>query len=171
MKRPTWQNLPLFKFSKKWIISHLTGSSPEVRGCLLTWAGISLKTAQSNCTFEVTHITDSTDNIAPTGVRTLLPSFLLFRFFLFLFPCDENYIICHKCFIKRGQPSINLAITHAITLIIPLRLICIIFYRTFSPQEKCTSLLLSGSAFSFNSELLISCRQCSLGAIVTDKCH
>lgn len=122
VKRAAWQNLPLLQFLEKWIISCLGDSSPEVRGCLLTWAGISLKTAQSNCSFEVTHIIDGTVNIAPTCLGTFLPTPLYF----FSFSCDEKYIICHTLFIKRGRLSINPAITHAITLIILLWLICVI---------------------------------------------
>lgn len=125
VKRAAWQNLPSPQFLKKWIISRLAGSSPEVRGCLLTWAGISIKTAPSNCSFEVTHITDGTVNIAPTCLGTFLPTLLYF----FSFSRDAKYIICHTRFIKRGQLSINPAITHAITLIILRWLICVIWRR------------------------------------------
>lgn len=86
VKRAAWQNLPLLQFLEKWIISCLADSSPEVRGCLLTWAGISLKTAQSNCSFEVTHIIDGTVNIAPTCLGTFLPTLLHF----FSFSCDKK---------------------------------------------------------------------------------
>lgn len=78
VKRAAWQNMPLLLFPKKRVISRLAGSSPEVRGCFLTWAGISLKTAQSNCSFEATHITDGTVNIAPTSLGTFLPTLLYF---------------------------------------------------------------------------------------------
>lgn len=144
LKRPIRQNLPLFKFSKKWIISCLAGSASEVRDCLLTWAGISLKAAQSNCTFEVTHITDGTVNIAPTRLGTFLQSLLYFPF-----PSDENYIICHKRFIKRGQASISSKITHAITLIIPPCLICIIWHKNVGSPWEMYFTATSGTAQSW----------------------
>lgn len=66
---------PAFSFFRagSWIISRLAGSSPEVSAFLFTRTGIGLKNpAQSNCGFEVTHITDGAVNIAPTSLRAFL---------------------------------------------------------------------------------------------------
>lgn len=109
--------LPLPQFLKKWIISCLAGSSPEVRGCLLTWAGISLKTAQSNCGFEVTHITDGAVNIAPTRLGAFPPE-LGGNLKLHLLWRKKIYHLSHTgffglffFFIKRG-PAINQSCNH-----------------------------------------------------------
>lgn len=66
---------PPFSFFRagSWIISRLAGSSPEVSAFLFTRTGIGLKNpAQSNCGFEVTHITDGAVNIAPTSLGAFL---------------------------------------------------------------------------------------------------
>lgn len=62
------------------------------------------------------------------------------------FLVTKKYIICHKLFIKRGKPSINPAITHAITLIILLGLICVIWYKNVETPSEMYFTATSGAA-------------------------
>lgn len=90
------------------------------------------------------------------------------------FPCDEKYIICHKLlffFIKRGQPSISPAITHAITLIILLCLICVILDKNVQTPSGIYFTVTSASLYTFDSILLKPRQQYSVRAIVTDNWH
>lgn len=89
------------------------------------------------------------------------------------FPCDEKYIICHKLFffIKRGQPSISPAITHAITLIILLCLICVILDKNVQTPSGIYFTVTSASLYTFDSILLKPHQQYSVRAIVTDNWH
>lgn len=140
-----------------------------MRGCLLTWAGISLKTAQSNCTFEVTHITDGTVNIAPTCLSTFPPvsaTVLLFSLWRKIHYLSQTFF-----FIKRGQPSISPAITHAITLIILLCLICVILDKNVQTPSGIYFTVTSASLYTFDSILLKPRQQYSVRAIVTDNWH
>lgn len=129
---------PPFSFFRagSWIISRLAGSSPEVSAFLFTRTGIGLKNpAQSNCGFEVTHITDGAVNIAPTSLGAFLHRSSWRK------KKGGKNVICRKVFIKRCQPSIDPAITHAITLIILLCLICVMWEQTVgAPPVGCTPL-------------------------------
>lgn len=111
--------------------------------CLLTRAGISLK----NRLKVIVALKSHTSQMAPSILHQLVPPTLtppkkkkkilttLSVLFCSLFCDAKKYIICHRFFFslsppfsinKRGQPSINPAITHAITLTIRLSLICVI---------------------------------------------
>lgn len=142
---------PPFSFFREgnWIISRLAGSSPEVSAFLVTRTGIGLKNpAQSNCGFEVTHITDGAVNIAPTSLGAFLSNSAVLPAPLPVMKKKKN-VICRKVFIKRCQPSIDPAITHAITLIILPCHICVMWYDSRAPPTwwdvPCSSVFFSPS--------------------------
>lgn len=134
---------PCFPFLKKkkkrknYFLSGRQLSGGEI--CLLTQAGISLK----NRLKVIVALKSHTSQMAQSILHQLVwvppphPDDSAGTFFCSL-SCDEKkYIICHTGFFppslsppfsinKRGQPSINPAITHAITLTIRLSLICVI---------------------------------------------
>lgn len=106
-----------------------------------------------------------------TNLSEHFPPSLCYSSALFLVTKNTLFVTNFFFFIKRGQPSISPAITHAITLIILLCLICVILDKNVQTPSGIYFTVTSASLYTFDSILLKPHQQYSVRAIVTDNWH